>query len=83
MKAGFIQAMEAFQDIQYGDQQLEAKVQHNKAECEQQLGDVVQMVLALKVRTLFLTKGHIFTILNLLQDSSSVTDVAVGQINGE
>ena len=49
MKTGFSKAMEALQDIQYGDQQLEATVQHNKDECEQQLGDVVQMVLALKV----------------------------------
>ncbi|KAI0237438.1 hypothetical protein LSAT2_012035 [Lamellibrachia satsuma] len=48
MKTGFSKAMEALQDIQYGDQQLEATVQHNKDECEQQLGDVVQMVLALK-----------------------------------
>ena len=65
MKAGFTHAMEALQDIQYGDQQLEATVQHNKAECEQQLGDVVQMVLALKVRTLSLTEGHIYTIVQV------------------
>ena len=49
MKTGFCEAMEALQDIQYGDQKLEATVQHNKAECEQQLGDVIHMVLALKV----------------------------------
>lgn len=49
MKDGFTTAMEALAQIQYGDQVLQEKVDHNKSEYQQQLTDVVQMVLSLKV----------------------------------
>ena len=49
MKEGFSSAMTALADIQYGDQVLQEKVDSNKSQYEQQLTDVLQMVLSLKV----------------------------------
>ena len=49
MRDGFTSAMQALAKIQYGDQVLKETVDSNKAQYEQQLADVVQMVLTLKV----------------------------------
>ena len=49
MKDGFTSAVEAMGEVQYGDRVLQEKVDNNKAEQDEQLADVVNMVLALKV----------------------------------
>ena len=49
MKSGFSDAIQALSTIQYGDQILEKKVDDSKQEYQEQLADVVQMVLSLKV----------------------------------
>ena len=51
MKDGFTSALKAMQEVQHGDQVLQQKVDNNKAEQDEQLADVVNMVLALKVCT--------------------------------
>ena len=49
MKDGFTSAVKAMGEVQYGDRVLQDKVDNNKAEQDEQLADVVNMVLALKV----------------------------------
>ena len=49
MKDGFTSAVKAMGEVQYGDRVLLEKVDNNKAEQDEQLADVVNMVLALKV----------------------------------
>lgn len=52
MKDGFGSALAALKQVQYGDQVLQEKLDNNKAEQDQQLADVVNMVLTMKVRIL-------------------------------
>ena len=51
MKDGFTSALKAMGEVQHGDRVLQEKVDNNKAEQDEQLADVVNMVLALKVCT--------------------------------
>ena len=51
MKDGFTAALKAMGEVQHGDRVLQEKVDNNKAEQDEQLADVVNMVLALKVCT--------------------------------
>ena len=49
MKSGFASAMLALSAIQNDDKRLEATVDANRAAHERQLGDVLHMLIALKV----------------------------------
>ncbi len=49
MRDGFARAVAALDEVQHGDRLLQEKVDSNKAQHEQQLADVVNMVLSLKV----------------------------------
>ena len=49
MKMGFSTALEALVQIQMGDQVLQERVNNNKMEHDNQLADVLNMVLSLKV----------------------------------